>query len=307
MDLEQLKNAYRTMCLIRAFEQRMNDIFLQGLVSGTTHLCIGQQACAVGVSEALEAEDCIFSNLRGHGHLIARGADIRRVMAEIIAHEDGYAGGRGGSQHMAIKDINFMGTHGITAGTIPLATGVALHKKLKQEAGMGVVYFGDGAVGEGVFHESLNMASIWKLPVLYVCENNQYAMSTAHESVSPVDYVVDRASAYNMNNARVDGNDLNAVYKTAVEARKSIVNGEGPFLLELTTFRVSGHSRGDKCFYRSREEEAEWAAKDPIQRVYQLLVEAGAISETEDRALQDAISQEITEAESQLGIGGSHA
>ena len=147
MDIDYLKQAYVDMCLIRAFEQRMNDIFLKGLVTGTTHLCIGQEACAVGVSRALKAEDCIFSNHRGHGHLLARGADIRRVMAEIIAHEDGYAGGRGGSQHMAIKELNFMGTHGITAGTIPLATGVGLHKKHQSEAGVAVVYFGDGAVG----------------------------------------------------------------------------------------------------------------------------------------------------------------
>ena len=306
MDIELLKTAYRRMCLIRSFEERMNEIFLQGLVSGTTHLCIGQEACAVGVSEALEAEDCIFSNHRGHGHLLARGASVKRVMAEILAHEDGYAGGRGGSQHMAIKELNFMGTHGITAGTIPLATGVALHKKLQKEPGVAVVFFGDGAVGEGVFHESLNMASIWHLPVLFICENNQYAMSTSHKAVSPVEHVVDRASAYNMESHLVDGNHFQSVYELAKDIRTDMNDNPQPHLIELKTFRVSGHSRGDKCFYRSREEEAEWANKDPISALYKDLMALNVWSEQDEQTMQSEITDEIAVAEQAI-LGGKDA
>ncbi len=297
MQSEQLTDAYIQMSFIRAFEHRLNELFLQGLIAGTTHLCVGQEACAVGVCQALKAEDCLFSNHRGHGHLLARGADPGRVMAEIFGSPRGYAGGRGGSQHMAIGDLNFMGTHGITAGTIPLAVGCALHKKLRREPGVAVVFFGDGAIGEGIFHESLNMAAIWKVPVLFVCENNQYAMSTAFRKISPVAHVVDRASAYNMEAHRVDGNDVEAVHELVAEIRGGIAEQPHAVLLELDTYRVSGHSRGDPCVYRSREEEAHWLALDPLARCRRRLEEEVAWDDAREAALREEIGSRLKAAE----------
>ncbi len=264
LDQEQLRQAYRDMSFIRAFEKRLNELFLQGIVAGTTHLCVGQEACAVGTCMALTGDDCVFSNHRGHGHLLARGAEPSRVMAEIFGSPLGYAGGRGGSQHMAIKEIGFLGTHGITAGTIPIAAGAALHKKIQNEPGVAVVFFGDGAVGEGAFHESLNMAQIWKLPVLFVCENNLYAMSTPHAKASPVTDITKRALAYDMRSELVDGNDVEAVFAATKAARDAAVAGEGPTLLELKTYRQLGHSRGDPRAYRTRDEEDEWSQRDPL-------------------------------------------
>ncbi len=297
MNNEQLKSAYRRMCLIRAFETRLDELFLQGVILGTTHLCIGQEACAVGACWALEPEDCVFSNHRGHGHLLARGAEPGRALAEIFGSPRGYSGGRGGSQHMAVKEINFMGTHGITAGTIPLAVGAALHKKRQQQAGVAAVFFGDGAAGQGVFHESLNMAQIWELPVLFICENNLYAMSTAHVDISPVPDVADRVGAYNMQRVIVDGNDVAAVYREVKNCRDAIMARPAPWFIELKTFRVSGHSRGDDCFYRSRAEEKAWQAKDPIARAGQQLIAAGAWTEAEDQAMRQEIAGEMAAAE----------
>jgi TPP-dependent pyruvate/acetoin dehydrogenase alpha subunit len=270
-----LLHAYREMCRIRTFETRLNDLFLEGVIAGTSHFCIGQEACAVGVCMGLEPDDVVFSNHRGHGHLLARGADPVRIMAEIFGKPHGYSGGRGGSQHVAVKEINFMGTHGITAGTIPLAVGAALHKRLQDEPGLGVVFFGEGATGEGIFHESLNMAAIWSLPVLFVCENNQYAMSTAHQDISPVPNASDRAAAYAMTAEITDGNDVAAVYEATSRLRKQLIAGDGPAFLELQTYRVSGHSRGDQCQYRSREEEAEWQGRDPVDRARAQLLGSG--------------------------------
>ncbi len=282
------------MTLIRAFETRLNKLFLEGVVAGTTHLCIGQEACAVGTCAALTPADCVFSNHRGHGHLLARGADPGKVLAEIFGSPDGYAGGRGGSQHMAVKEINFLGTHGITAGTIPLATGAALHKKLHDEPGVAVVFFGDGAVGEGVFHESLNMAQVWELPVLFVCENNLYAMSTPHASMSPVIDIAQRGLAYDMRSVTVDGNDVCAVHEQVLQCRQAAVEGAGPSLIELKTYRQTGHSRGDQCIYRSRTEEAEWNERNPLTLARDQLTEW---TETAEKQLQEEINAELDAAE----------
>lgn len=297
MTPQHLHDAYRKMRFIRTFEARLNELFLQGVVAGTTHLCTGQEACSVGICEALTEDDLVYSNHRGHGHLLGRGADPGRVMAEIFGSPRGYAGGRGGSQHMAIGEIGFMGTHGITAGTIPLATGGALHKKLHDEPGVAVVFFGDGAIGEGVFHESLNMAAIWKLRVFFVCENNQYAMSTAYRDVSTVENAAQRAQAYGMASEIIDGNDLVAVYEAATHWRQTITDDPQPVFLELKTYRVSGHSRGDACIYRTREEEADWATRDPIDRVRQLLTEQHGWSDTDESQLEEEIEQQLADAE----------
>ena len=294
---DELRTAYETMVFIRAFEERLNEMFLQGIVAGTTHLCIGQEACSVGMCHALREPDCLFSNHRGHGHLLARGAEPHRLMAEIFGQPHGFSGGRGGSQHIAVKAINFLGTHGITAGTMPLATGAALHKKRTGEPGVAVVFFGEGASGEGVFHESLNMAAIWKLPAIYVCENNLYAMSTSHEKYSPVPDVADRARAYGMHAEVVDGNDVEAVAEAAARARERATGADGePVFLELKTFRQSGHSRGDACVYRTREEEAAWAARDPIARARAALTERHGWSDADDAAMQARVAAAVDDS-----------
>lgn len=292
MSPSQWLAAYQQMSFIRAFEQRLDQLFMQGALAGTTHLCVGQEACAVGVCLALEAPDVLFSNHRGHGHLLARGGDPARLMAEIMGRPLGYSGGRGGSQHVAVRSIGFLGTHGITAGTIPLAVGAALEKKRQRQPGVAVPFFGDGACGEGILHESLNLAALWHLPVLFVCENNQYAMSSAHRTFSPVPNVADRAAAYGMRSLIADGNDMAAVYAAAAEARAYAVATPAPILLELKTFRVSGHSRGDQCLYRSRAEEAEWRARDPLALARaHLTAHAGW-----DDARQAALDAEVTAA-----------
>ncbi len=291
-ELDRLQ-AYQLMFLIRAFEQELERLFLEGLLPGTTHLCIGQEACAVGVCMALCEHDVLFSNHRGHGHLLARGADPARIMAEIFGNPQGYSQGRGGSQHIAVPDIGFLGTHGITAGTIPIAAGVALHKKNTKSRGCAVVFFGDGAVNEGVFHETLNMASLWKLPLLLVCENNGYAMSTAFRKASPVPAVATRAVAYAIEADTVDGNDVEAVFKAAQKYHHQCEEGEGPVLLELQTYRMSGHSRGDRCLYRTREEEAEWQKRDPIVTLENKLLHDGTLTPALKKQIENEIHETI--------------
>ena len=285
------------MCLIRAFELRLNEIFLQGLVAGTTHLCVGQEACAVGTCFALAPEDVLFSNHRGHGHLLARGGDAGRLMAEIFGSPRGYSGGRGGSQHVAVKALNFLGTHGITAGSVPLAVGAALHRKVRKEPGVSVAFFSDGALGQGVLHESLNMAALWKLPVLFVCENNLYAMSSAHRLFSPVPHVADRAKAYAMANTIIEGNDVAAVYEGIAACRADMVKTPRPWLVELKTYRVSGHSRGDPCAYRSKDEEALWRQRDPLAWARRTLEAAGAWDAAAETALTAETAAAVAAAE----------
>lgn len=297
MSPERLEQAYRRMCLIRAVELRLNELFLQGVLAGTTHLCLGQEACAVGACLPLQAEDVVFSNHRGHGHLLARGADPGRLMAEIFGSPKGYSAGRGGSQHVAVKEINFLGTHGITGGTVPLAAGAALHKKLHSEPGVAAVFFGDGALGQGVCHESMNMAAIWDLPVLFICENNLYAMSSAYADFSPIDDTAARAAAYGMHGCTVDGNDVAAVAATVGERRAEAAAGNGPQFIELKTYRISGHSRGDACDYRTREEEELWRQRDPILLARRQLEGAGRWDDALEAGLEAEIKQEVEAAE----------
>lgn len=297
MTAEKLIQAYRTMSLIRAFEERLHQLFAEGIVAGTTHLCIGQEACAVGVCMALDDRDVVFSNHRGHGHLLARGADPARVMAEIFGAPHGYAGGRGGSQHMAIREIGFLGTHGITAGTIPLAVGAALQFKRSRTPAAAVVFFGDGAVGEGVFHESLNMAAIWKLPVIFACENNLYAMSSPHQEFSPVGDIADRAAAYGIAGVLVDGNDVRQVHRETAAWRTRIAEEPQPVLIELKTYRHCGHSRSDQREYRSRDEEAQWRTWDPLPRAARQLRGADRWSDADQDALDSDLRAVIAAAE----------
>lgn len=255
------------MLLIRAFEEMAEELYGLGKVHGTMHLSIGQEACAVGTASALRpGYDYLLNVHRGHGHFLAWGGDVNRMMAEFLGKETGYCRGRGGSMHIADLDANNLGANGIVAGNMPIAIGVGLSIKARKTDQVVLCLFGDGAANEGAFHESLNMASIWKLPVLYLCENNAYAMSMPVRKAMNIAQISQRACAYGIPGKTVDGNDLIAVHLAVKEAAEFIRAGNGPYLLELITYRWKGHSKSDKQAYRTREEVREWMAKDPIRR-----------------------------------------
>ena len=263
--------AYELMLTIRFFEEAIERLFLEGRIMGTAHTCIGQEAVAVGVAAALEPRDAMTTTHRGHGHFLARGADAGRAMAELFGRETGYSHGRGGSQMMMDPSIGFFGANGITGGSIPFASGIALDAQIRGSGRVTACFFGDGASNQGVFHETLNLAALWKLPVLYIVENNGYAMSTATARGLANPRIADRAVAYGIPGVRVDGNDFFAVRDAVAALAADMRKGGGPALLECLTYRLSGHSRGDPRVYRTREEEAEARARDPILRMEKAL------------------------------------
>jgi len=297
----RLRQFYRQIRLIRRFEEQVESLFAGGELAGTTHSCIGQEAVAVGVAAALGAEDLVVSNHRGHGHLLARGGDGRKLMAELFGKATGYSLGRGGSQHVACREIGFLGANGITGGGIPIATGEAL--ALKRVAGnsrLVCCFFGDGAANQGTFSESLNMAAIWDLPVLYVLENNCWAFSTRVEEGCAVPAgecrrLASRAAAFGISNASVDGNDVCEVLAAAGRAVEHVRSGKGPYLLECSTYRMSGHSKSDKCEYRPDAEEDQWRGRCPLSIARGLLAEAGA-SDEEIADIDAAVETEVDAA-----------
>lgn len=283
------------MLLIREVEERIDRLFKEGLIGGTTHLGIGQEACAVGVCNALNADDMIVSTHRGHGHYLAKGGNAKALLAEIFGKTAGLNKGIGGSQHLADFSIGFMGSNGITGGGLPIAAGIALAEKLNKTSRVTVGFLGDGAVNQGYFHESMNLAAIQKLPLLFFCENNLYAMSTPFKRTSPVEHIADRAAAYNMPGITVDGNDCSAVSEAIHEYAAKARAGEGPALIEGLTYRQHGHSKSDQCEYRTPEEEAQWELKDPIKREIENLLTAGESEET-IQAIREEITAEVDEA-----------
>lgn len=288
---------YYLMLLIRAFEERVEAIFSDGVIKGTAHPAIGQEAVAVGVCGALLPDDTVTSTHRGHGHFIAKGGDPRRIMAELFGRATGYSRGRGGSQLMADFSIGFLGANGITGGGLPLATGVALSSRLRQTGRITACFFGDGAANQGTFHESLNLAAIWKLPVVYVCENNRYAMSMPIEQAMAIANVADRAAGYGLPGVVVDGNDLAAVRQAVRDAAERAREGEGPTLIECKTYRLAGHSRGDPRVYRTKDEEAHHRRLDPIPRTREVLMQTGALDEANDEALRQRAADAVRDAE----------
>jgi len=272
--------AYDLMLTIRFFEEAIERLFLEGRITGTAHTCIGQEAVAVGVAAALQPHDAMTSTHRGHGHFIARGAEPRRVMAELFGREAGYSKGRGGSQMMMDPALGFYGANGITGGSIPFAAGLALDAQLKKSGRIVACLFGDGASNQGVFHETLNIASLWKLPIIFIVENNGYAMSTPTTRGLANPCIADRAKAYNMPGVTADGNDFFAVREQVEQFAEAARTGAGPALIELRTYRLSGHSRGDPRSYRSRDEELQAQKQDPILRMESYITkhEAHAIS-----------------------------
>jgi len=261
---ERLLRLYRDMLLIRRFEEKAAELRMAGLIPGFLHPYIGQEAVAVGVCAVLGPEAAITSTHRGHGHMLARGASPARMYAELYARRDGYNRAKGGSLHMIDTELGFLGANGIVGGGIPLATGAALQLKRTGSNGVAVSFFGDGATNEGAFHESLNLASLWRLPVLYVCENNLYGEFTRQDRHQTVKDVAVRAASYEMSGVIADGNDVLDVLRVTDEAVERAVAGEGPTLIEAKTYRHRGHYEGDMGAYRPPAEVAEWMARDPI-------------------------------------------
>jgi len=286
----------RKMHAIRFFEQTVDDLFARGLVHGTMHLSIGQEASAVGSIYALRDDDYILSTHRGHGHCIAKGADINLMMAEFLGKETGCCHGRGGSMHIADMEGRNLGANGVVGGGIPLAVGVGLALKMQRRDEIVMGFFGDGAANQGSFHEALNMAAIWCLPLVYVCENNQYGMSMSTTRALRIDRIAQRAASYGMPGVTVDGNDVVEVYEAAAEAVERARAGEGPTLLECVTYRWKGHSKSDQELYRTKEEVQEWKEKDPIPRFRDLLVAGGVISSEEATLIEEAARSIIAEA-----------
>ena len=294
---ETLQQLYVTMRRIRAFEEKTADLFQEGVVKGTAHSYKGEEAIAAGVCAALRDEDIIASYHRGHGHCIAKGARIDRMMAELMGRQTGYCQGLGGSMHIADMELNIMGANGIVGAAMPLATGAGLAAKLQGTDKVAVAFFGDGASNQGVFHESLNLAAVWKLPVIFVCENNQYALSTSYRNTTAVSQVSNRAASYEIPGITVDGNDGVEVHLVLREAVDRARSGEGPTLIEAMTYRHGQHSlRVNLRDPRPEDELESWLKRDPIERMEQRLASEGGFSaETFDETTQ-AVEAELETA-----------
>ncbi len=292
----QLRTLLETMYRIRAFEEKVDELFMRGEVHGTTHLSIGEEATAAGALLALQPDDYITSTHRGHGHCIAKGANLDLMMAELLGKETGYCRGRGGSMHIADVKTGNLGANGVVGGGIPIATGVGLSIKLQGLDRICLCFFGDGASNEGTFHEAINMAAIWSLPVVFVCENNQYGMSMSTQRSMHNETIAQRATAYGIPGERVDGNDALAVYNCVFQAARRARTGQGPTLIEAYTYRHKGHSKSDQNKYRTREEIREWQLRDPIQQLQTLLIERQVLQETEGKQLETSAYQAIEDA-----------
>ena len=285
------------MMLIRCFETRIDRLFAAGELRGTSHLSVGQEAVAIGAIAALQPEDYVTSTHRGHGHLLARGGEPRRLMAELFGKAGGYSGGRGGTQHIAEFALGFLGMNGITGGMLPIAAGAAFSARYRGSRQVALAFFGDGASNQGTFHETLNMAAIWQLPVVFLCENNGYAMSSAARCMIPVPQVAARAAGYGIPGVTIDGNEVLTVREEVSRAATRARSGEGPSLIEAMTYRTLGHSRGDLCVYRTREEEAGWAARDPIIRFSRWMIAAGTLTEDTFAQLECDAQATVDDAE----------
>jgi len=261
----QLLEMHYRMALLRRFEEKSAEEYTRGKIGGFMHLYIGQEAVGVGAITALRSDDKVLSSYREHGHAILKGMDPRVVMAELFGKITGCSKGKGGSMHMWSNELGMMGGNAIVAAQMPIAAGVAFAMQYQSLDTIVACFFGDGAVDEGAFHESLNLASIWKLPVVYICENNQYSMGMSVQKAWAVDSLLPRAAAYNMPGEQVDGMDVIKVYEAAKRAVEHARSGQGPSLLEIKTYRFRGHSMTDPAYYRSREEEHQWrTSRDPI-------------------------------------------
>ena len=297
MNEELMIQMYRTMVLGRLFEQRVEQMANKGLVPGSAHLGIGEEASNVGPCMALAPEDYVLPSHRGHVADIAKGADPGKLMAEIMGRATGCCGGRSGSCHFADATHNNLGVQGIIGAVFPVAAGAALTQKRLNTGRIVLAWFGDGASHEGTFHEALNLSAVWKLPVVWVCVNNHYAMGTSFASTTAVENIADQACAYDMPGVVVDGNDVIAVYEVVREARERALAGDGPTLIECKTYRHRGHSTFDRNAYRTQQEMAEWMAKDPIPRFERELREQGILDDERVAQIAREVGHRIDEAE----------
>jgi pyruvate dehydrogenase E1 component alpha subunit len=292
---EQLLDMYQLMITIRRFEDRLYQLFLQGLVPGTLHQYQGQEAVAVGVCSALEADDIIFSTHRPVGHGIAKGMTLKSIAAELMGKEDGCAGGKGGQMHLTDVSVGMMPSNAIVGANIPIATGAALGFKLRGEERISVSFFGDGAANIGAFHEGINLAAVKNAPVVFICENNQYAASTHISLTMKIENIADRAASYDIPGKVVDGMDVLAVREVAQQAIDRARQGNGPTLIEAKTYRFMGHSRGDPGKYRAQDELDDWQSRDPLPRYRSYLIEEGIDLQTLE-PIEKSVDEEIEAA-----------
>lgn len=296
MDKTFLLKLYSNMVRIRRFEEKIEELQRTGFVMGSAHLSIGQEAVAAGACSALNENDYIISNHRGHGHCIAKGARLDKMMAELFGKTTGYCKGKGGSMHIADPERGNLGANGIVGGGIPIASGVGLSIKIRQTDQAVLCFFGDGAINQGSFHEAANFASVYKLPVIFICENNQYAVSMHCSKSSAVCPISKRATGYGMNGITIDGNDALVVHNSVSEAVKSAKEGKGPSLVECITYRWRGHSIADPRAYRTKEEEAIWREKCPLEVFKKYIFTSGIATESELVIISDEVEEELNEA-----------
>jgi TPP-dependent pyruvate/acetoin dehydrogenase alpha subunit len=297
LDAEVGLGIYRTMAGCRLFEQRAQELFFEGLVRGTTHLGVGQEAVAAGFAAAMRDDDYSFATYRGHNHALARGAPMGPLLAELFGRASGLMGGKGGSMHISSVDHHMMGSYAIVGAHLPIALGAAWSAQYRKSGQVSVCFFGDGATNIGAFHEALNLAVVWKAPVVFVCENNQYMEYTAIGAVTAVEHpAADRATAYGLESIVVDGNDAEAVFETATRAIEKARRGEGPSLVEAMTYRHGGHSRADPGKYRPDDEVKTWLGRDPIPRFRARLSGQGVDKATLDR-IDEEVRAQVAEAE----------
>jgi len=297
LDNQDLKKMLYDMILIRKFEETLKQLYQQGKIHGTMHLCIGQEATAVGACFPLNNEDKITSTHRGHGHSIAKGTDVKKMVAELFGKVTGHCKGKGGSMHIADMTVGNLGANGIVAAGLPLGVGAALTSKMKELGYVVLCFFGDGATNEGAFHESLNLASIWKLPVIFFCENNLYGMSGSIKEMTNIESIAVRGSSYGIPSETINGNNILEVIKATQGAVERAKKGKGPTLIEAETYRWEGHSRSDARKYRTREEEKEWKkAKDPIEVFKEILISNNVINENEFIELNEKAQNQMKEA-----------
>ena len=296
MENELMIKMYYEMLKIRRFEERVLVLFSQGKIPGMLHLYIGEESVAVGACSTIRTTDYITSTHRGHGHVIAKGADLKQMMAELFAKSTGYNKGKGGSMHIAEPKIGILGANGIVGGGIPIATGSALSSKFLKNNKVTLCFFGDGASNQGTFHESINLASAFNLPCIYICENNLYGVSVKQTKVRKVKDIADRAKAYAIPGCIVDGNDVIAVYDAVKEAVDRARKGEGPSLIECKTYRWRGHFEGDPVNYRTEEELQEWKKKDPVKLFKNKLISGGVMDSAKAEEIEEEVTRELDEA-----------
>ena len=293
---EEMIKFYREMLLIRRFEEKAGQLYGMGLIGGFCHLYIGQEAVVVGVQAALKEGDDVITSYRDHGHMLACGMDPKGVMAELTGRRGGYSKGKGGSMHMFSREKNFYGGHGIVGAQVPLGTGLAFAHKYNKDDGLSAVYCGDGAINQGQVYESFNMAALWKLPVLYVIENNKYAMGTSQERASAGE-LHQRGAAYGIPGHQVNGMDVLEVREAADKWVEYIRAGNGPVILEMKTYRYRGHSMSDPAKYRTKEEvEKMRSESDPIDNLKRVLLEGGYVTEDQLKEIDREVKAVVTEA-----------